>query len=157
LSLSAQRAILLRGDPGLFDILKKGLGFVAKRFTPAIPVIGPTISGFIGSGRRFPSPTAIARPGGRRLGPIAQVALPSRGGVATAPAEAGCPKGHHVNRASYHTAEGFVEKGTRCVRNRRRNLSNGRANIRALRRMAAWEKQDKKRRMVLKKIATSAK
>jgi len=74
--------------------------------------------------------------------------------VATA---GGCPKGFHINRASYHTAAGFVERGTRCVRNRRRNLSNGRANTRALRRMTAWEKQDKKRRQTLAAIARSAK
>jgi len=68
----------------------------------------------------------------------------------------GCPKGSHLNRSSYMTMAGFVEKGTKCVSNRRRNLSNGRANTRALRRMAAWEKQDKKRRNTLKAIARSA-
>lgn len=51
------------------------------------------------------------------------------------------------------TQEGFVEQGTKCVRNRRRNLSNGRANTRAMRRMAAWDKQDRKLGSTLKKIA----
>jgi len=51
------------------------------------------------------------------------------------------------------TAAGFVEKGSRCVKNRRRNLSNGRANTRALRRLSAWDKQERKRIGVLRRIA----
>lgn len=51
------------------------------------------------------------------------------------------------------TQAGLVAKGTRCVRNRRRNLSNGRANTRALRRMAAWDKQERRLGKTLKAIA----
>jgi len=65
----------------------------------------------------------------------------------------GCPSGFHPNKSSYMTASGFVERGSRCVRNRRRNLSNGRANTRALRRLAAWDKQERKRIGVLRRIA----
>lgn len=64
----------------------------------------------------------------------------------------GCPSGWHPNKSDYHTASGFVAQGTKCVRNRRRNLSNGRANTRALRRMAAWDKQERKLGTTLKKI-----
>jgi len=158
-SLSSQRAIILRGDPGLFDIIKKGFGFVARQ-TP----VGRTISTGFDIGRRLtgggrqialPAPGSIARPGGFIMPPAGpsprlsqQPAMAFEGG--------GCPKGMHPNRSSYHTSQGFVELGTKCVRNRRRNLSNGRANTRALRRMAAWEKQDKKRRNTLKAIARSA-
>lgn len=157
MSLASQRAILMRGDPGLFDILKKGLGFIAKKAAGRIPG-GTTAIGLIGAGGRgFPSPTTIALPGGRRLSPPGQVAISSRGAGIEMATAGGCPKGFHANRSSYHTAEGFVQMGTRCVRNRRRNLSNGRANTRALRRMAAWEKQDKKRRQTLAAIARSAK
>jgi len=158
-SLGSQRAVLMRGDPGLFDIVKKGLGFVARQ-TP----VGRTIGTAVSFGRRFsggggrvalPSPRSVPRPGGFRppslsFGPQAQM-LQADGAMT-----GGCPKGHHPNRSSYHTSEGFVAQGTRCVRNRRRNLSNGRANTRALRRMAAWEKQDKKRRKTLQAIARSA-
>jgi len=66
----------------------------------------------------------------------------------------GCPSGFHPNKSSYMTlTEGFIEKGSKCVRNRRRNLSNGRANTRALSRMAAWDKQERRRITTLKKIA----
>lgn len=65
----------------------------------------------------------------------------------------GCPSGFHPNKSSYMTRVGFVMKGTKCVRNRRRNLSNGRANTRALRRMAAWDKQERRLGRTLKAIA----
>jgi len=158
-SLSSQRAILMRGDPGLFDILKK-VGKAALGFVPGGRV-ATTALGFIGGGAgqgapRFP----VALPLPPRLGGIRRpggaVQVPGPTAQLVGAAMGGCPKGMHPNRSSYHTAQGFVERGTRCVRNRRRNLSNGRANTRALRRMAAWEKQDKKRRNVLKAIARSA-
>ena len=153
MGLHSQRAILLRGDPGLFDILKKGIGFVAKKAAGAlIPAPIQTIGRIAGVGRgRGP----IALPPRPFTGGVPQIS-PSGGG-AVAATTAGCPKGFHINRSSYHTLAGFVEKGTMCVRNRRRNLSNGRANTRALRRMTAWEKQDKKRRQTLAAIARSAK
>jgi len=159
MSLASQRAIVMRGDPGLFDIVKKGLGFVPR--TALSPFLPPPIARVAFGGRdvRFPPVGSIQRPGGFIQRPTpgvagrVQRALP---GGATGFESMGCPKGMHPNRSSYHTAAGFVERGTICVRNRRRNLSNGRANTRALRRMAAWEKQDKKRRTTLKAIARSA-
>jgi len=64
-----------------------------------------------------------------------------------------CPQGFHPNKSDYMTQAGFVAQGTKCVRNRRRNLSNGRANTRSLRRMAAWDKQERKLGKTLKAIA----
>ncbi len=160
MGLHSQRAILMRGDPGLFDILKKGIGFIAGQ-TP----IGRGISTARDLLRRGQGP-ALPRFPGSLPRPPAGLQFPSFGPGAPGPATAlaasgpmsgGCPKGFHANRSDYHTAAGFVARGTRCVRNRRRNLSNGRANTRALRRMTAWEKQDKKRRQTLAAIARSAK
>jgi len=68
-------------------------------------------------------------------------------------AGSGCPSGFHPNKSSYMTQAGFVAAGSKCVRNRRRNLSNGRANTRALRRMAAWDKQERRLAKTLKAIA----
>jgi len=64
-----------------------------------------------------------------------------------------CPKGYHPNRSTYYTQQGLVIQGTRCVRNRRRNLSNGRANSRSMRRISAWDKQERKRIKLIKAIA----
>ena len=153
MGLASQRAVLLRGDPGLFDILKKGLGFVAKQAAGQIPG-GRTALSLLG--RRTQAPTfPIALPPRPFGGGVPQISPASASGAPLT--TAGCPKGFHINRSSYHTLAGFVAKGTMCVRNRRRNLSNGRANTRALRRMTAWEKQDKKRRQTLAAIARSAK
>ena len=153
MGLHSQRAILMRGDPGLFDILKK-VGKAALGFVPGGQVVQTGLS-FAGGfplpgrpGRPLPRPSSIAPPRGVSPRISEQPALATAGG---------CPKGFHINRSSYFTLAGFVEKGTMCVRNRRRNLSNGRANTRALRRMTAWEKQDKKRRQTLAAIARSAK
>jgi len=65
----------------------------------------------------------------------------------------GCPQGFHPNKSDYMTKAGFVAEGSKCVRNRRRNLSNGRANTRSLRRMAAWDKQERRLGKTLKAIA----
>jgi len=73
--------------------------------------------------------------------------------VAAAAPGGGCPQGFHPNKSNYFTKQGFVAEGTKCVRNRRRNLSNGRANTRSLRRMAAWDKQERKLGKTLKAIA----
>ena len=137
-------------------------------------VIGAT-RGFLsengGSRRRAPSrsfrrPTRTAparrRPQARRVVPVPgfrgriERALPGGRTGLMVPAAApsgGCPQGFHPNKSDYMTKAGFVAEGTKCVRNRRRNLSNGRANTRSLRRMAAWDKQERKLGKTLKAIA----
>jgi len=159
MSLASQRAVLLRGDPGLFDILKRGASFLARKVAPTL-IPPPIRLGLdLARGARGIRQIALpAPPPGLRFpqGP-GTLSIAGGGGLGGAELMAGgCPKGFHANRSSYHTLTGFVERGTRCVRNRRRNLSNGRANTRALRRIVATEKQDKKRRTVLKAIARSA-
>jgi len=162
-SLHSQRAILLRGDPGLFDIFKKIIKVGAGVATGG--AIGGITAAFFPRGRSAGQP--IQRHGPvQTFPPVADIQVPLPGiqariqrflpGGATGTAAPGCPKGFHPNRSDYYTAAGFVARESKCVRNRRRNLSNGRANTRSLRRMAAWEKQDKKRRTVLKAIARSA-
>lgn len=47
-----------------------------------------------------------------------------------------CPKGYRPNKTSYHLKDGtYVEKGTKCVKTRRRNPLNPRANSRAMSRL----------------------
>jgi len=137
---------------------------------------GPTgaIGGFLGSGggrNRSPqSQAAVLR--GRTL-PSAPTrgfpVVPSRGlgnflartfpggrtglEVAAPMSGNGCPSGFHPNKTDYMTQAGFVAAGTKCVKNRRRNLSNGRANTRSLRRLAAWDKQERKLSKTMKAIA----
>jgi len=155
------------------------VGFVHKRlFGAARGFVGGGFAGaakgFIlppgGAGgsvsQRAPQPDPFAFGKSRSLGKIPVLSVPGFRGMAQRavpggatglevafPATGGCPSGFHPNKSTYMTAEGLVEKGTKCVRNRRRNLSNGRANTRSLRRMAAWDKQERKLGRILKSIA----
>jgi len=97
---------------------------------------------------------AIVRAPGLRAG-IERLVPGGRTGLMVAAASPGdgCPQGFHPNKSDYMTKAGFVAEGTKCVRNRRRNLSNGRANTRSLRRMAAWDKQERRLGKTLKAIA----
>ncbi|HIN78793.1 MAG TPA: hypothetical protein EYM97_08185 [Gemmatimonadetes bacterium] len=126
-------------------------GSVAARVRPASPTFPapPTIRG-----GRTPRPisTVTATPG---IAAFVQRAIPGgRTGLqVSVPVTGGCPSGFHPNKSDYMTKAGFVAQGSKCVRNRRRNLSNGRANTRALRRMAAWDKQERRLGKTMKAIA----
>lgn len=171
--LDRHALILSRGDPGLFDVFKR-IGRGVQGFVSG-GLVGAA-RGLISSGaiprlpRRLGVPTgpslppigSVARPGGGRPIPILQLpgaesalrgALPRGFPGAPAAAGGGCAQGFHPNKSSYFTQAGFVPEGSKCVRNRRRNLSNGRANTRSLRRMAAWDKQERRLGKTLKAIA----
>lgn len=180
MSLHRSRLILSQGDPGLFDVLKRlgraGTGFLTGGIPGAIGGFALPFAGPRGGVPTLPPIGSIARPGGGTI-PILdvpgvrgflersfpggatglQVANAAIAPFTSAPvagiATLACPSGFHPNKGAYMTRMGFVAKGSKCVRNRRRNLSNGRANSRALRRMAAWDKQERKRSKVLRAIA----
>jgi hypothetical protein len=53
----------------------------------------------------------------------------------------GKPSGYHANKSSYWLMDGtFIEKGTRWVKNRRRNPANARALSRAIGRIDLGKK-----------------
>jgi len=151
--------------------------FIHKRTIGAIGGFlrgGPAgaVSGFLQPSRRsrarLPAPRQIAPTRRRRSRrSISKFSLPGMSAISgpmlaprasslqadVGPTGGGCPSGFHPNKSSYMTKGGFVQKFSKCVRNRRRNLSNGRANTRALRRMAAWDKQERRLGKTLKSIA----
>jgi len=127
------------GDPGLFGDIFSGLK----------GAISGGIRGFTGLGRQPAVPTA--GPGGIQLG-SARLNLPFVGppGVgltvmppfATTPASTACPQGmgsmggYHLNKSDYFLRSGeFVPKGSKWVRNRKRNPANARATSRAISRV----------------------
>lgn len=66
----------------------------------------------------------------------------------------GCPKGYHLNKTGYFTkSEGYVEPRTKCVRNRTRNVANGRALRRAIGRASSFDKLVKRNRKSLRSLA----
>ena len=57
----------------------------------------------------------------------------------------GAPSGYHLTKSSYWTSEGYVEKGTKWVRNRKRvNPANARATDRAIGRIKSAKRYAKK-------------
>lgn len=132
-----------RGDPGLFGFL----GRVARKAVSFIPGVGPIASevmGLAGIGREkaraLPiqalAPTGIPirapAPGVRAF---IERGLPG-GETGMETVSVACPSGYHANKADYYLKDGsYVAKGTRCVKNRRRNPMNPRAMSRAISRI----------------------
>jgi len=118
------------------------------------PSLGRTSFGVRGRPKRNPPARRVVNAPGfpaaiQRFVPGGRTGLMLEGTAAGS----GCPQGFHPNKSDYFTQTGFVAKHSKCVKNRRRNLSNGRANTKALRRMAAWDKQERKLGATMKKIA----
>lgn len=148
LALKVSRAGTQGGMYGTVDgggILSALGGAVKKIGGAAIAVA--TGGGIAGAARailpnRAPAPARpVVLPG---LGNVAPAGVPRPGIVAAAqraiPFGAtglgeGCPQGYHPNKSGYMTRSGWVEKGTRCVRNRRRNPLNPRALDRSISRI----------------------
>jgi len=154
-------------------------GFIHKRTLGALSGFitgGPSgaVSGFINRGQPTPRvqpllvPTlqpASCGPGFemtadgrcRRLGVVGtgQRLLPGgASGFVEATPGMGCPSGSHPNRSSYMTmSDGFVEKGTKCVPNRRRNPLNPRAARRSMSRLTALSKEMSRLEKTLRRIA----
>lgn len=59
-----------------------------------------------------------------------------------------CPKGYQPNKSEYYTKAGFVGKGTRCVKIRRRNSLNPRALTRSLDRIKGFKNASKKASLI---------
>jgi len=140
----------LSGGPG--GAIGGFLGSGGGRGRGNVPTSALVLSGSspLSRGRRLPvTPVPGFRGLGQRLIPGGATGLQ----VATPMSGNGCPSGFHPNKTSYMTQGGFVQAHSKCVKNRRRNLSNGRANTRSLRRLAAWDKQERKLSKTMKAIA----
>lgn len=94
----------------------------------------------------IPTPTGrcINLPGGPTRGPPLVPPQPVQEGPAPG-MKLACPSGMHPNKSDYFLKDGtFVAKGTRCVKNRRRNPLNPRALDRAISRIQSAKKASKK-------------
>lgn len=86
----------------------------------------------------------LTGPGGQPFGagglPYAPVG-PTTGALVGTGAHTPCARGYHYNRTGYFTKKyGYIEPGSVCVRNRRRNPLNPRALSRAMARLASAKK-----------------
>jgi hypothetical protein len=85
----------------------------------------------------LPGPTGV------KVNPLAIVpgGQPFTQSVADRQITGGCPSGYHPNKSDYFLSNGtFVAKGSRCVKNRRRNALNPRAASRAISRIESAKK-----------------
>ena len=146
------------GDPGIFGSIFKGIKSIAGIGTGIVSKLGiPVISGVSGFASRFLAgragiPGASTQPIYQMPGaiPAAPMALP--GGIPlrisgalppqllsppiTAELPMGTAGGYHLNKSSYFLMDGtFIQRGTKWVKNRRRNPGNMRALSRSLSRV----------------------
>ena len=92
-----------------------------------------------GSTGPIPGPGTVQCPPGSSPGPGGFCTNPitgtvGRNGGSGQPTVA-CPGGYHLNKQGYWTAQGYVAKGTKWIKNRRMNPLNPRAARRAVRRL----------------------
>lgn len=151
------------GDPGLFGVLGKIGGAILNTAGGLLPgpvggaaqAAGRVLSGGGGSrtpqlpvytagfgpqqqAPRLPHSSTQVGPGGmiyKHTEYGGGITLPQgmNGGAGT---KLACPSGYHPNKSSYFLRDGtFVPEGSRCVKNRRRNVGNMRALDRALSRL----------------------
>lgn len=66
------------------------------------------------------------------------------------------PRGYHPNKTGYWTSQGYVPKGTKMVRNRRRNPLNPRALSRSLSRITGFDRATRSVEKRLAKVARHA-
>lgn len=125
---------------GIGSFIKKGLGAVARVATATVtggPLAGAStaLRSITGSSPRpamgfanVPAPQQVPTPG--IIGRVQRFVPGGASGMMS------CPAGHRPNKSSYHLKDGtFIEKGTVCVRVRRRNPFNPRALDRAMSRL----------------------
>ncbi len=176
LGITPQRATMMsmtspRGDAPPNEqrgfIHKKIGGFIGTTISTIFPPAAPVIAigrGLLGGGGGSIAPISCA-PGFRR-GPdgncirsgvvgVFERTLPGGAtGLQPIMTGSGCPSGMHPNRSSYFTqSEGFIEKGTKCVSNRRRNPLNPRAARRSMSRLTALSKEMGRLEKTLRRIA----
>ena len=158
LQLKVSRAAAM-GDPGLGSFLKGIAGKVAKVAAPVASMLtGGTVGAAIGAvstiaGRGGSRPQLVQPPGpppmivpvtrSPGIGGALARAIPGgqTGYEAAVPQGGPPPSGYHWNKSSYFLRSGeFVPKGTRLVKNRRRNALNPRALDRAVSRVISAKK-----------------
>ena len=133
------------GDPGLFGFLG-GVAKTALSFVTGGPgaAVRTAVSQVRGPRPGVPRASVLPAPGPARFTVQPSAILPGGDPFITAGAAVACPQGHHANKSDYFLRDGsFVAKGTRCVKNRRRNPLNPRAASRAIARITSAKRATK--------------
>jgi len=164
----AQGGAYAQGDPGLFSFVGKAIGGIAGLAGKILPGPLGTIAKGVSS-ILTPKPISVAKqsvmfptiqgqplstgsgvkigPGGVQVGTFPQIGT----GLPSSPASTGplvgtkgitpCATGYHYNKTTYYSKKyGVIQKGTVCVKNRRRNPLNPRALSRSMARVKSAQK-----------------
>lgn len=139
-------------------------GSSIMRSSPPINSFNGTTPGYAGAGTMYPPPAInvmrsfpplpqgpvnqtglvnIVRPGvpGSTMGPPGNQTQSGGGALVGRGGHTPCAAGYHYNKTGYFTKRyGWIEKGTVCVKNRRRNPLNAKALNRAGRRLVSAKK-----------------
>lgn len=165
-----------RGDPGLFGAiggaLRGGFTSLISGGNPITGAVAGGVRGFRGGGKK--GAPALPRGGGggmlpvvpapgvtgliQRFAPGGSTGLVVQGPTAVASTNGGgCPSGSHPNKSDYFLRDGsFVPKGSRCVKNRRRNPMNPKALDRAISRVDSGKRLQSKLAEITTKKFTAA-
>jgi len=154
-----------QGDPGLFGFLGKAISTVGSFLPGPIGAGIGAIGGVLGGG-------GSGGPGGslfaQQTVPFPPVLVPTPGvggaierffpggksGFQEVAANGACANGHHLNKSDYFLKDGtFIQKGSRCVKDRRKNPLNPRALSSAIKRVESAKKKEQ----VLKRITIRCK
>lgn len=159
-----------RGDPGLASMFSKITGMVGNILPGPVGAVAKFASQATASRPRttLPSPTAVPRPSSTFAGvqvrtPISSISVgrtqtqSTSYGVSGLPMGAGsdgCPKGYKLNKTGYFLRDGsYIAPQSKCVRIRTRNMANGKALTRAIKRASGFERMVKRNRKNLRKLA----
>lgn len=155
------------GDPGIFGflggvgkaVLGGVTGLVKGVVSSVIPKAPPAPAPVPGVGwypeprmgtpgivprtiQQAPTPTGVRVGGLLPGGASPYVGLDYANGAGT---KLACPSGYHPNKSDYFLKDGtFIQAGTKCVKNRRRNALNPRALDRAISRVEGAKRASKK-------------
>lgn len=154
----AKTAVYYRGDPGFLGKLVGGALKGVAGFVTGGPVgaLAGVASSFLGKAGPQPVAPTVQMP---RYTPTAMAptapgaAVPARGPIPIGSVQMK-PAGYHINKTSYFLKSGqFIPAGTVYVRNRRRNMANGRALNRAITRAKGFDRLVKRNRAALRSLA----
>ncbi len=154
-----------QGDPGLFGFLGKAISSVGSFLPGPLGGIAGAIGGALGGGgqggpggslfaqQTVPFPPVFQETPGF-IGQV-QRALPfGKTGFEEVAVNGACANGHHLNKSDYFLKDGtFIQKGSRCVKDRRKNPLNPRALSSAIKRVESAKKKEQ----VLKRITIRCK
>lgn len=149
-------AYAMRGDPGLRDWFGRGLSVVKTGLNIGLGLATNPVGTGLGIIRQVTSgsqPTMQTHSLPFPDAPVGRMPTTMPSGPSPSATPSGAPQGYHLNRSAYWTKAGYVPKGSKWVKNRRKNYANGRALRKSITRVRGFEREVKRSRKALRSLA----